>query len=138
MSEELHIVPIVLVRQGESLIDRIELNEACQNRCIGLDSRTYGLNLRDDLTHVLGDLENAHVETCVLLFMLIQEGFKVLVNRMQESVDLLKTGLSESFNLTDPIIYHRCQFMSFISVFLRGKIELVEDDLADLDDLLVR
>ena len=28
--------------------------------------------------------------------------------------------------------------MSFISVFLGGEIELVENDLADLDDLLVR
>ena len=28
--------------------------------------------------------------------------------------------------------------MPFISVFLGGKIELVEDDLADFDDLLVR
>ena len=34
LAEELHIIPIVLVRQGERLIDGIELNKASQHRSI--------------------------------------------------------------------------------------------------------
>ena len=93
MPEELHIVPVIFVRQGERLIDGIEFDEACQHRSIRLDCRSHCLHLSYDLAHVLGDLQDAHIETCMLLFVLIQERLKVLVHCVQESVDLLKTGL---------------------------------------------
>ena len=84
---------IVFVGQSERLLYRIELNEARQDRCVRLNSSSHCLHLRNDLAHVFSDLEDAHVEACMLLFMLVQERFKVLMHRVQESVDFFKTRL---------------------------------------------
>ena len=84
---------IAFVGQSERLFDRIELNKARQDRCVRLNSRPHCLHLRNDLAHVFSDLEDAHVEACMLLFMLVQERFKVLMHRVQESVDFFKTRL---------------------------------------------
>ena len=74
----------------------------------------------------------------MLLLVLVEEGFKVLVDRVQEGIDFLQTGLSERLDLTDSIVDHGSQLMPLVRILLRGQVEFVEDDLADLDDLLMR
>ena len=96
------------------------------------------LCLLDDLAHILCHFEHSHVQACVLLLMFVEEGLKVLVNSMQESIDLLKTCLCQRLNLTDSVIDHGSQLLTLVSIFLRGQVELVQNDLAHLDDLLVR
>ena len=74
----------------------------------------------------------------MLLLVLVEEGFKVLVDRVQECIDFLQTGLSERLDLTDSIVDHGSQLMPLVRILLGGQVEFVEDDLADLDDLLMR
>ena len=74
----------------------------------------------------------------MLLLVLVQEGLEVLMHCVQESVDFFQACLCQCFNLTDSIVNHSCQLMPLIRVLLRRKVEFVEDDLADLDNLLVR
>ena len=74
----------------------------------------------------------------MLLLVLVEEGFKVLVDRVQECIDFLQTGLSERLDLTDSIVDHGGQLMPLVRILLGGQVEFVEDDLADLDDLLMR
>ena len=73
----------------------------------------------------------------MLFLVLVDEAFKVLVDRVEESIDLLKTSLCQSLNLSDALIDHGCKLLSLIGVLLCGKIEFVKKDLAHLDYLLV-
>ena len=96
------------------------------------------LDLSHDLVHVLGDLEQAHVQARVLLLVLVDEALKVLVNRVKERIDLLKTCLRQGLNLSNALVDHGCKLLPLIGVLLRRKVEFVEKNLAHLDDLLVR
>ena len=74
----------------------------------------------------------------MFFFVLVDEALEVLVHSMKESIDLLKTGLRQVLDLADTLVDHRCKLLSLINILLCTKIELVEKDLAHLDDLLVR
>lgn len=98
----------------------------------------HRLDLRHDLIHVLADLQQSHVETSMLFLVLVDEALKVLMDRVKERIDLLKTCLRQCLNLSDALINHSCKLLSLIGVLFCGKIEFVKKNLAYLDYLLVR
>ena len=138
MTEQLHVLPVIFIREGQSLLNRVELNETSHDSCVLLHGLAHSLRLLHYLTHVLCDLEDSHIETRVLLLVLVQESLKVLVHCVQEGVHFFQTGLRQHLNRVDPIVDHRGELLPLILVFLGGHIELKEDDLAHLDDLLMR
>ena len=73
MAEELHIVSICLVGKGQSLLYRVEFHKTGQHGRILLHCLAHCLNLCDDLAHVLGNFKDAHVETSMLLLVLVEE-----------------------------------------------------------------
>ena len=96
-----------------------------------------GLNLCHDLVHILSDLQQAHVQARVLLLVLVNEALEVLVHRVEEGVHLLEARFRQRLDLADTFINHSSKLLPFIRILLRRQVELVEENLAHLDDLLV-
>ena len=118
MTEQLHVLPVGLISKRESLLDRVELNEACYDCSVLFHCLPHGLGLLHNLAHIFSHFEHSHIQTRMLFLVFVKESFKVLVHRMKESVDLLKTCLRESFNRIDSIINHRSKLLSLILILL--------------------
>ena len=74
----------------------------------------------------------------MLFLVLVDKALEVLVHRVKERVDFLEASLCQVLDLADPLVDHRCQLLPLVNVLLGAEIELVKQDLACLDDLLVR
>ena len=89
------------------------------------------------MTHVLADFQDSHVEIGVLLLVLVEEGFEVLVHGVQERIDPLKGLFGHVFDHSDSVINQCGEFLPLVPALLREQIQLVEEDLAALDELFV-
>lgn len=56
---------------------------------------------------------------------------------VQERIYLIEVTFGETLYLLDSFVNQRSKFTPLISIFLRVQVELVQQNLADLDQLLV-
>lgn len=73
----------------------------------------------------------------MLALVLRQEVLEVLVNSVQEGVDFLERGLSQVLNRSDTVVNHVCKFLTLVSILLGNQVQLIQQNLADLDQLSV-
>lgn len=73
----------------------------------------------------------------MLFLVLVNEALEVLMHGVEECVNFFQARLGQRLDLTDSLVDHGCQLLSFICVLFGCQVKLVKQNLAHLDDLFM-